>query len=337
MVISAEDNQQPGFWTHVGLQWRALFGDQIPKSALGAFFSQLATLLGSGIPIDAALVQSARVSDPELRWICARIAPSVRHGVRLSSALAPYRASLPEIVLPVLEVGEVAGTLEGASRRLEHAFSQSAALEGKFARGVFSPWYAIIGLSLYHAVYSGAVNVAQMLAGFLSCAGTLAAYYLGGRLLCRLLFRCEALHVFVDKIKLALPQMGTVARNLAIARWGRSFATLWNAGVPVSDALEVSSRSALNAYYERRLREAARQTRRGRTLSESLASVQLLPGYLLDILATGETTGNLGDSLERFATILENDAFTRASQQFMTIVAIGQILLIVAVFAAGVH
>jgi hypothetical protein len=104
--------------------------------------------------------------------------------------------------------------------------------------------------------------------------------------------------------------------------------TLWASGVAVSYSLEISSRSALNAYYERGLRQAARQTRQGVSLSDSLACIQLLPKYLLEVLAAAETAGDFG-GLERFATILEDEAFTRASQQFMIGVAAGQIFLII--------
>jgi type II secretory pathway component PulF len=50
----------------------------------------------------------------------------------LSRALAKWKGRLPEIVLPVLEVGEVAGTMEGSARRLAHAFNQGAALVRKY-------------------------------------------------------------------------------------------------------------------------------------------------------------------------------------------------------------
>ena len=337
MIDAAIPMKEPGMATLIGWRLRALLGDPLPKATLGAFFGQTATLLASGIAIDEALRRAALVSDPELKWICARIAPSLQRGVPFSAALASYKHRLPEIVLPVLEVGEVAGTLEGAARRLEHAFGLSAMLDRKIAHSIFNPWYVIVGLSLFQAAYHLSGSLAAMLSGLLVSLATLTAYYLGGRLLCRVLFRWQALRLWVDTVKLALPQAGTVTRNLAAARWGRSFATLWNSGVAVSHALEVSSRSALNAHYERALRQAARRTRQGGSLSDSLAKTELLPRYLIDMLAVGETAGNMGDSLERFVTLLEDEAFTKASQQFMTFVAVGQILLIFLAFASLPH
>ena len=126
-------------------------------------------------------------------------------------------------------------------------------------------------------------------------------------------------------------------RNLAAARWGRSFATLYNAGVPISTALEVSASSALNARYERALRLAAQRTRAGRSLAESLATTQLLPGQLLQIIATGEMTGDLGICLERFAAELESEAFTKATQEFVFIVSVGKLILMIALIGAVIR
>jgi type IV pilus assembly protein PilC len=131
--------------------------------------------------------------------------------------------------------------------------------------------------------------------------------------------------------------MGTVMRNLAAARWGRSFATLYNSGVPISTALEVSAQSALNARYERAILLAAQQTRSGRSLAESLAAAQLLPGQLIQIVATGELTGNLGLCLEQFAAELESEAFTKATQEFVFIVSLGKLILMIVVIGGAMR
>ena len=165
----------------------------------------------------------------------------------------------------------------------------------------------------------------------------LTLLYVLARLALRGLYRLQALRYAVDTIKLALPHMGTVVRNLAGARWSRSFATLYNSGVPISTALEVSARSALNAPYERAVIAAAVQTRGGRGLAESLAATQMLPGGLLQMVATGEMTGNLGSILEQFAAELESEAFTRATQEFVFYVSMGQLILIIAAAARVMH
>lgn len=319
------------------IRWRAWIGEPIPLQTLAFFFDQFATLLATGMPVNEAIRRAAPPTDPELQRICAEVERPLMAGVPLYRALQPYQNRLPEIVLPILEVGEVSGTLEGAAYRLAHAFGESAAIERRFRTSVFHPWYAIAGLSLYQAAMTPVDAAIQTVFVALTQFVTLACLFIGGRMAMKIVMRWQALRLAVDTVKLAIPHMGTVARNFAMARWGRSFATLWNAGVPVSHALEVSSRSALNAHYEQTMQRAAVETRQGRPIAESLAATQLLPGYLTDIVRTGETTGNVGSSLEQFVRILEDEAFTKASQEFVVFVSFAKIILMIVAVVTVMH
>jgi type II secretory pathway component PulF len=312
---------------------RRWLGEPIPAQTLAFCFERFATLLNTGMPINEALRKAAPSDDRELTTICTAVEGPLRSGVPLHRALLPWQSRLPEIVLPILEVGEVSGTLDNAARRLAGAFSQTAALERRYRTAICSPWLIILGLTLYTTAMHPQPAL-QMLAGAVVIYGQLALLYLAGRFALRFVYRWQGLRYAVDTVKLALPHMGTVMRNLAAARWGRSLATLYNSGVPISTALEVSARSALNARYERAILSAAAQTRAGRTLAESLVTAQLLPGQLLQVIATGEMTGNLGLALEQFAGELENEAFTKATQEFVFIVSVGKLILMIAAVVA---
>lgn len=306
-----------------------VFGDPIPKEALGRFFDNLATLTATGMSIPEAISRAAHGTDGEWETICASIIGPIAAGVPLSRALAKWKHRLPEIVLPILEVGEISGTLETSSRRLAFAFQQGAALDNRLRYSVFDPKLIIAVLVLDAVGHGLAPTLPQMMQQGLQSLLHLTLLYLAGRLITRIAFRWQPIRLAADTLKLALPSIGSTLRDLAAARWARSFATLWNCGVPISTALEISSRSALNARYEQALQQAAHKTRQGITLRESLSAVQLLPNYLLDMIGTGETSGNLGVSLDHFATLLEEQAFARATQQFVYILLGGQIIFAV--------
>ena len=314
-------------------QARALLGGTIPEKTLALFFDGLAALVAAGFSVPGALGRASSGTDPELHHICRSAALVVSRGVPLSAALRPYAHRLPELVLPVLEVGELSETLDAAARRLSDAFGRRAAAEHRFRYAVFDPWLVILALTLIKAtrlVGDGPLGIIQ---GALTTLLTLAAYYLGGRLLVRALLRWPWLRLQVDTIKVALPHRSAVVRNLAAARWARSFATLWGAGVAISPALEVSSRSALNAYYEQAILRASGQTRLGRSLHQSLSATHLLPAHLLSVIATGETSGHLAEMLERLASGMEEEALARATQEMMVIVTAGEVVL--GLLAAG--
>ncbi|HZO90456.1 MAG TPA: type II secretion system F family protein [Chthonomonadaceae bacterium] len=317
---------QPNLRSQVVGRLRALLGDPIPAQELGRFFDHLSTLLSSGMSIPEALGRAALTVGPELQAICAEIAGPVAAGVPLSRALAPWKRRLPEIVLAVLEVGEASGTLDAAARRLAHTFDRFASIERRIRYSAFEPRLIIVIITLDVVAHGFAPTFPALLQQALVTLLQLTCLYLAGRLIVRLAFQWEPLRYVVDTLKLAVPQIGPVLRNLAAARWARSFATLWHSGVPISTALEISSRSALNACYERALRKAAVRTQWGESLSASLAETQLLPPYLLNIIATGETSGNLGSSLEQFTSVLEEQALALATQQFASLVIAGEVI-----------
>ena len=335
MVPTHAPNSPRFTWWQSGLGWlRPWFGDPIPTDTLALFFDRFAMLLNTGMPINEALRKAAPSNDAELAGICAAAEGPLRSGVPLHRALLPWNTRFPEIVLPILEVGDVSGTLDSASRRLAASFGQTSTLERRYRTAVFSPWLIITGLSLYNSISHLQESAAQMV---LNCLGTfaeLSLLYVGGRLALRVLWRWQILRYAFDTVKLSLPYMGTITRNLSAARWARSFSTLYNSGVPISTALEVSAQSALNARYERALLRAALDTRAGRSLGESLVTTQLLPRHLLQMIATGEMTGNLGICLEQFAAELESEAFTKATQEYVFIVSVGKLILTIAAVAS---
>jgi type IV pilus assembly protein PilC len=301
---------------------------------MALFFENLAVLVGSGFAIGDSLRRASVYSSPEVQYICFAAAPQIERGQPLSRALAPWAHRLPALVIPVLEVGEASGTLDSSSQRLADAFNQGAAIDRKIRFSAFDPKIVIGVLALSTAAHGLFSSIQEMVTTIVTTFIRLLVVYYVGRIVLRVLFQWKALRLAVDTVKLALPDIGATLRLLAGARWARSFATLWSCGVPVSSALEISSRSALNAHYEQAILKAARETRYGRSLSVSLAGTQLLPANLVQIIAIGEESGSLGSTLDMFVNGMEDEAFHRASKQFTMILAAGEVILLVLAVAA---
>ncbi len=321
---------------------RRWLGFPIPATALAVFFDGMSVLLRSGRSLSDVLQNGATYGpDPELRQICAAIAPQVRNGASLCRCLRVYERRFPPIVLCLLEVGEVSGGWEDAARRLADTFRQTTGFERKFHLNVYDPRLFLLAFGLISLVQQiiGALSAPQgdrpllylalsILVNVAVSVLKLAAAFLIGRRVLQQLYRWQALRMIVDTIKLAIPRLGSVSRSLSAARWARSFAALWSAGVPISTALEVSSASALNAHYERALRLAAMQTRQGNSLSQSLARTQQLPGHLLGVIAACEMSGRLDDGLLRLAEEMEQEALARATEEMNKSVVAAYILLL---------
>jgi type II secretory pathway component PulF len=130
---------------------------------------------------------------------------------------------------------------------------------------------------------------------------------------------------------------GVMNAYVATMRWNRVFAVLWRFGVPIGQALEVAADCSGNAHYRRVLHHAAERTRQGFPLSECLAETGLLPHHLVDIVRTGELTGDLDTALQKFADHLADDATeTKAKWFFLFVILplwVGMGTLIVMAFA----
>jgi len=345
MIVRSDKQELPRSysWDRVLIQIRTFFGFTISTKSLEFFFESMYVCLRSGRSIAETIQREASGTDAELRSICASIAPKLRNGASLCACLRPYARRFPPIVLCILEVGELSGTLVDQAHRLADTFKQTNGFERKFRFSVYDPRLLLLVLCLIQSIHLMVVEVTStepgrsigtmalsVVYGVLMTAFGLSSTYLVGRIILSHVYRWQAFRFFVDTVKLALPRIGVISRNLSAARWARSFAVLWAAGINISTALEVSAGSALNARYERALLNAAKQTRQGVPLSECLAGLELLPSHLLGVIKLSEMSGKMDESLLTLATEMERDALCRSVVAMNQFVIYGQVVIIIA-------
>ncbi len=294
---------------------RSAWGATLSERKLGHFFANMARLIGSGTAIPTALTTASKGLDAELAEICSSIEPRLMNGVALHQALGPYRLRFPEMVIPVIEVGEVSGTLDDACLRLAKTFQAIDGYKARFKGVALEPVKVIAGGILFRVMFAVGAGPMALLQIAVATLIELLSVYVGLRIIQRNLWRWPKLHVLVDKIHLAIPHVGAIERSLATARWARSFATMWHAGVPVSQALDVASRSTLNAYYEQSLQRSVVLTRTGKSVTESLEGIELTPRHLLPLLKVGEETARFGEALDQYVDVLEEEALIKAQQE----------------------
>jgi type II secretory pathway component PulF len=325
---------------------RTLFGVPIPDWYLGLFCEQCSALLHAGVSIPESLRKAAAFTDPELQEIVAKIIPPISLGSPLSEALRPYARRLPPITLPILEVGEATGGMDGALKRLADAFLKQASFEGRYKFQVYNPWMTMVIIALQSVVaYTSEITdrytstfatVLHVVFVVLRSLLSLICFYILGRITFSYFNQRPRPRYFIDTLKLALPYVSTVSRSIATVRWARSFVTLWEAGIPISQAIEIAARGALNAHYERILLKVAADTRRGRSLAASFEDTGLLPPVLLMVMTVGEETGNFGQSLGMFLDRLEEDALDTGVKAMMAVSIMSQMAttLALGIFAA---
>lgn len=109
---------------------------------------------------------------------------------------------------------------------------------------------------------------------------------------------------------LKIPVIKVIITKVAVARFARTFAALTSAGVTVLDALEVTGGAIGNLVIENELKEAAKQVRNGKPLSEPIAASAHFPPIVAQMLAVGEETGQIDTILVKVADFYEEEVDT---------------------------
>lgn len=293
---------------------RAVFGGDSPIERLGALWGDLAAMVEGGVPLATALEQTAETARTEDRAMWLSAANRARHGAMLAEALAPYEARLPEIVLPILRTAERSGATAIALREISAAFRRSAMAHQKLDYSMANPGFMAPLLLLPSVIFMPfLIQSAPVYAAYtVLCAGVSGGVWLERHRIERWQQRTQR----AAGRQIKRTPGGLTQRNLSGARWARTLATLYDCGVPISECLEVAADTARNGIHAAALRLAADRTRTGETLTASLRGVRLLPARSGDAVFEGESSGDLGSALHRFADFMEDDARMYAAQTF---------------------
>jgi type II secretory pathway component PulF len=143
----------------------------------------------------------------------------------------------------------------------------------------------------------------------------------------RILLQVEPLREAYDSLKLMVPGIGGLVRQLAMARFSRAMAALYAAGVSLPRAIAVAALAADNDYLTKRLRGAIREVEHGQSISEAFRRTGVMPPLVLDMLRTGESTGNVDSMMDKVAEYYEQETDVKSGQA-VVVLSVGVYLLI---------
>ena len=117
-----------------------------------------------------------------------------------------------------------------------------------------------------------------------------------------------AVHYLKDKLKLKLPKIGKLMKIIYTARFARTLASLYNAGLPIISCITIARDTIDNRYIESQFETVIKDVQAGQNLSEALAKVDGFTKKLVSSVIVGEETGTLDDMLNSAADQLEYDS-----------------------------
>lgn len=301
---------------------------------LALFFRQLHTLLNSGVALYQSLEMlgnSNQCPNPHLRRVTSELARHVLGGGRLSEAMARYPWLFDRMQVRMVEAGQSGGLLAEIFDRLAKYLEREYQTRMDVSRKTL---YPKLVLGLLFLVLP--INMPLTLAGYLRDLG---AMILTAVLVCvplwfllRVSGTAESGKRFWDQVKLAVPVIGPLVRKMAAARFARSLASLYGAGVPIASALALSGEASGNSLLEREAALMVPAVERGGSIAQALQSSRFFAHMIVGMVQTGETTGNLDTMLDKAADFYEEESAHAVNQLVVTLGVVA--LLTVAVLVA---
>jgi len=326
-----------------GSRFRAV---SLSAAELTRLTRSLASLIEAGLTVEQsfnALIEQAETERE--RQVLAALRGEVMAGSTIAKALAAFPGVFPELYRTLVAAGETSGQLTRVLSKLADYLEERHALRGRLALALVYPVIvmavslAVMGALLVYVVpqvvqvYSHAKEALPLLTrALIAVSAFLKATWPAWIVLAVVLFaglkvalarpRARArLHALL----LRLPVVGKVLRQLDSARLAATLAILVGSRVPILAALEAGGGVMTLVPMRDALDSAARGVREGMSLSRALGATNAFPPVMVHLIAGGEATGRLDESLERAARQQQADLSTRLA----TAVAVFEPALIV--------
>jgi type IV pilus assembly protein PilC len=144
---------------------------------------------------------------------------------------------------------------------------------------------------------------------FLQDKGVFVAMVIAGAVYTFLYFkkRSKRMREVLDRLQLKLPIIGPILEKAAIARFARTLATMFAAGVPLVEALDSVAGATGNIVFENAVMKMRDEVATGQRLQQAMANTGLFPNMVIQMVAVGEESGALDEMSGKVATFYEAD------------------------------
>jgi type IV pilus assembly protein PilC len=293
------------------------------------FNQELATLLKAGLPLVQSLgILRRRVENPTFKAALDDVYEKVRSGTALSEAFESQHL-FSGVYTASLMAGEKSGSLEQVLRRYVQHVKVLASVRRRVVSALIYPIVlvllsmAVIGLIIFKVIpqfkefyaevgHGHALPLSTRIVVALSTTlienswlilGTLVALGVALVVTFRAPEQRKRLHAWI----LRLPYFGPLARKVATAQICRTLATLLSGGIPLVNALEISSTATGNRAISDDLTMVARQVREGTSLASALQERRMFPNVAVEMVEVGESTGALAEMLNSIADFYDEE------------------------------
>ncbi|QDL36570.1 type II secretion system F family protein [Rhodoferax sediminis] len=302
-------------------------GKRIRPKDMAIFTRQLATMMKAGVPLLQAFDIVGRGNpNVSVTKLLNDIRTDVETGTSLSAAFRKFPMYFDNLYCNLVEAGEAAGILEQLLDRLAVYMEKTEAIKSKIKSALMYPISVLVVAFVVVAVIMIFVIPAfkQVFSSFgadlpaptlvvIAISEFFVSYWwlifggLGGGLyfFMQAWKRNEKVQMFMDRLMLKLPIFGALVEKSCIARWTRTLATMFAAGVPLVEALDSVGGASGNSVYALATEKIQQEVSTGTSLTAAMGNANLFPSMVLQMCAIGEESGSIDHMLSKAADFYE--------------------------------
>ena len=304
-------------------------GRKISEKDLAIFTRQLSTMLRAGVPLMQCFDIVARGhGNPSMARLLNDMRSDVETGTSLNQAFRKYPMYFEPLFCNLVAAGEQAGILETLLDRLATYKEKTLALKGKVKKAMFYPTMVLLVAALitaiimyfvipsFKAVFTSfgadlplptlmviAMSDFVVMYWYVILAIVIAVPYF----LIQAWKRSPSIQILLDRLVLRVPVLGEMLRKASVARWSRTLATTFAAGVPLVDALDSVGPATGNAVYRDATRKIQSEISIGTSLAAAMQNTAAFPNMAVQMTAIGEESGSLDSMLSKVADYYERE------------------------------
>ncbi len=302
-------------------------GGKVKPEDIAVFSRQLATMLAAGIPLVQAFEIVGNGNDkPSMQKLILDVKASVEGGSTLHESLAKHPIHFDDLFVNLVEAGEQAGALESLLDKVATYKEKTEALKKKIKKALFYPTAVLVVAAIvtvillifvipqFESLFKGFgadlpafTQMVISMSRFLQHNGLFVGAVVGGGIYAFIYFkkRSRNMRRWLDRVMLKFPIIGPILVKAAIARFARTLATMFAAGVPLVEAMESVAGATGNIVYEEATLRMKDEVATGQRLQRAMENTSLFPNMVVQMIAVGEESGSLDAMSAKVADFYE--------------------------------
>ncbi len=304
-------------------------GGKIKPLDIAFFTRQMATMVKAGVPLlNAFDITAEGIDKPAMKNLIMTIKNDVAGGSNMADSLRKHPEYFDDLYCSLIASGEQSGALETLLDRIATYKEKSEALKSKIKKAMNYPIavvavaFLVTGILLikvvpqFEEVFAGfgaelpaftqmVINLSEVLQEWWYIViGVLVVF---GFSMKQILKTSESARDKRDRLILRLPVVGAILDKSAVARFSRTLATTFSAGVPLVEALDSVAGAAGNVVYREATETIKEDVSTGQQLQFAMRNAGIFPNMAIQMVAIGEESGALDEMLSKVANYYEEE------------------------------